>query len=142
MTSQAVPAVATNFRGQGHILLVDDEPLLVELGQDMLEQLGYTVTTSSNSFAALALLQQQDNHFDALITDQTMPGMTGMELATQALALRPQLPIILCTGFSSLVDEQQAKQCGVRAFLMKPFKQEHLAHQLCQLLPTTPPPAD
>ncbi|RXL48239.1 response regulator, partial [Citrobacter sp. AAK_AS5] len=76
--SLAVPAVWTNLHGHGHILLVDDESLLVELGQDMLEQLGYTVTTSSNGFDALALLQQQDHHFDALITDQTMPGMTGL----------------------------------------------------------------
>jgi len=138
----ASPAVAPQLCGRGHVLVVDDEPLMVELGQSMLQQLGYTVSVRRNGFEALSLVQQSVHSFDALITDQTMPGMTGMELAVKVLALRPDLPIILCTGFSSLVDEQQAKDCGVQGFLMKPYKQEDIASLLRTLLPVGSPPTN
>ncbi len=131
---------ATNLHGREHILFVDDEPFLVELGQAILEQLGYTVTGCCNSSEALSLFQQQSSTFDAIITDQTMPGLTGLDLVKEVLALRPNLPIILCTGFSSLVDEQQAKARGVQGFLLKPFKQEEIATLLRRLLPREPTP--
>lgn len=75
----------------------------------MLERLGYTVTARNNSIEALATFQIQPDHFDLVITDQTMPGMTGVDLARRMLQIRPDIPIILCTGFSSLIDEETAK---------------------------------
>jgi CheY-like chemotaxis protein len=82
----------------------------------------------------LTIFQQDRDYFDAIITDQTMPGMTGLDFAKKVLALRPDIPIILCTGFSSIVDEQLAKECGIQGFVMKPFKREEIAVLLRKLL--------
>jgi PAS domain S-box-containing protein len=124
----------TDVQGQGRILFVDDELPLAEMGRAMLERLGYTVTVSTGSSEALTIFQQDRDYFDAIITDQTMPGMTGLDFAKKVLALRPDIPIILCTGFSSIVDEQLAKECGIQGFVMKPFKREEIAVLLRKLL--------
>jgi len=116
--------------GKEHVLLVDDEELLAELGQMMLERLGYQVTLCTDSMAALSLIREYPNKFDVLITDQTMPGMTGFNLARNVLKIRPNLPIILCTGYSNLVDEESAKQAGIRGFIMKPLTKKGLAKLL------------
>jgi PAS domain S-box-containing protein len=89
--------------GKEHILLIDDEEMLAELGQAMLKRLGYHVTTRTNSLDALMTFQNQTDTFDLIITDQTMPGMTGVDLARRILQIRPEMPIILCTGYSSLI---------------------------------------
>jgi PAS domain S-box-containing protein len=113
--------------GKEHILLIDDEEMLVELGQAMLEHLGYQVTARTSSLEALATYQSNPHHFDAVITDQTMPGMTGLDLALRMLHIRPDLPIILCTGYSNLVDEAQARACGIKGFAMKPLTKKDIA---------------
>ncbi|WP_306549328.1 PAS domain S-box protein [Desulfobulbus sp.] len=123
--------------GREHILLVDDEQLLAEMGQSMLERLGYEVTVHASSADALADFQRYPNRFDALITDQTMPGMTGLALARRILHLRPDLPIILCTGYSRLVDEDQVRSCGIRGFVMKPFSIKEVAALLRTVLDTS-----
>ena len=120
--------------GTEHILLVDDEPMLAELGQTILEGLGYTVTACTDSLEALAAFRQQPDLIHAVITDQTMPGLTGTELAKQLLHIRPDLPIILCTGFSNLVDEAQAKALGIKGFAMKPLTGREIATQLRSVL--------
>jgi PAS domain S-box-containing protein len=120
--------------GKEHILLVDDEELLAELGQTMLERLGYQVTLCTDSIVALSLIREYSNKFDVLITDQTMPGMTGFDLARNVLQIRPNLPIIICTGYSNLVDEETAKQAGIRGFIMKPLSKDGLAELLDRVI--------
>jgi len=120
--------------GSEHILLVDDEEILAELGKAMLERLGYTVTMRTSSLDAWALFQTQPERFDAVITDQTMPDMTGIVLARQMLRLRPSLPIILCTGFSNLITEEEAKSFGVKGFAMKPYAKKEIAALLRKVL--------
>ncbi len=119
--------------GKEHVLFVDDEPMLAQLGKTMLERLGYHVTTCTDSLKALTLFQQRPSAFDVLISDQTMPVMTGLDLARNVLRLRPELPIILCTGYSSLVDEASAKRYGIRGFLAKPLLRKELAKLLRDL---------
>jgi YesN/AraC family two-component response regulator len=79
------------------------------------------VTAHTSSLVALNAFQNEPDRFDVVITDQTMPGMTGVDLAQRMLQIRPDLPIILCTGYSNLVNEAQAKACGIKGFAMKPL---------------------
>ncbi|WP_319586420.1 PAS domain S-box protein [uncultured Desulfobulbus sp.] len=120
--------------GKEHILLVDDEELLSEMGRTMLERLGYAVTVRTSSLDALAAFQNEPDRFDAVITDQTMPGMTGIDLARRMLQIRPRLPIILCTGYSNLVTEDQAKSYGIKGFAMKPLTKKAVATLLRTVL--------
>lgn len=109
-------------RGNETLLFVDDEEYLVELGHQMLKRLGYTVTTETDPMVALETFRANPNKFDLVITDQSMPQMAGHELAQELMKIRPTLPIILCTGFSELIDEKKAKAIGIRQLLMKPFR--------------------
>ncbi len=127
-------AIRSETIGRERILLVDDEVMLAEMEQSMLERLGYQVTICTGSQAALALFEDDPQRFDAVITDQTMPEMTGIELARRMLEIRPELPIILCTGYSSLINEQQARADGLQGFAMKPLSNRELAQLLRQLL--------
>ena len=121
------------MQGREHVLYVDDEKMLAQLGKTMLERLGYQVTVCTDSTAAWSLLCESPDRFDILITDQTMPKMTGIELARNALGVRPDLPIILCTGFSNLVDEKAAAEAGIKGFLLKPVTKKALAELLSQV---------
>ncbi|HWU40262.1 MAG TPA: ATP-binding protein, partial [Candidatus Acidoferrum sp.] len=115
------------LRGQNeHILLVDDESSLVRLWTTMLEHLGYQVTPYSNSLQALESFRAAPQSFDLVISDQTMPQLTGEGLAREILRLRPNLPIILCTGFSHTLTEENAKTLGIRAILQKPLGRQEL----------------
>jgi PAS domain S-box-containing protein len=115
-------------RGQGaRILFVDDEPVLVQIWTAILGKLGYFVTGRTDSREALEAFRGSPDAFDLVITDQTMPEMTGETLARELLRLRPTLPIILCTGFSHTASEEKAKALGIRALLMKPVSR----HDLC-----------
>ncbi len=107
--------------GKGRILFVDDEAMLAELGENMLRRLGYEVTSRTSPIEALALFKARPADFDLLISDQTMPGMTGDLLAQEVLKIRPDLPIILCTGYSQRIDERRARERGIRALVMKPI---------------------
>ena len=120
-------AEETMPRGQEHILFVDDEEFLAEMAKSMLERLGYQVTVRQSSFEALEVFMNSPGQFDLVITDQTMPGMTGSDLARRMLQVRPDLPIILCTGYSNLIDETSAKALGIRGFALKPLTKAHLA---------------
>jgi len=116
------------------ILLIDDEDILVEMGQTMLERLGYKVTARTNSIDALVAFQNEPDKFDAVITDQTMPVMTGIDLSRRFLQIRPDIPIILCTGYSSLVNEAQARAVGIKGFAMKPLTKNKLTALLRSVL--------
>ncbi len=120
--------------GSERILFVDDEEVLVEMGEDILAELGYDVTSRTNGREALALLKSDPSRFDLVITDQTMPQMTGIELAKEVLALRTDIPIIMCTGFSYVVDADKAKAAGIRAFAMKPLTKREIARAVRKVL--------
>ncbi len=126
VTRESQPAEAAPT-GKERILLVDDDDILAEMGQTMLERLGYEVTVLTSSLEALALFQNHPEVSDVVTTDQTMPGMTGMDLARRMLQIRPDIPIILCTGFSNLVSEEQAKGSGIKGFAMKPMTKKEMA---------------
>ena len=118
---------ATIPTGSERILFVDDEEALIEMGEDILAELGYEVTSRMNGKEALSLLKEDPSRFDLVITDVTMPEITGVDLARQALAIRPDLPIIMCTGFSHLVNAETARAAGIRAFAMKPLTKKEIA---------------
>ncbi len=120
--------------GDEHILLVDDESMLVEIGTEMLTRLGYTVTGMEDSLAALAAFKAEPKRFDLVITDQTMPNLTGSELATAMLEIDPEARIILCTGHTTRIDEAQARRMGIRAFLLKPLVKGEIARLIRSVL--------
>ena len=114
-------------KGSERILFVDDEQILVNVGKKLLESLGYEVTAKNSSMEALQLFRSQPDRYDLVITDQTMPNMTGDQLAEALLAMRPELPIIMCTGFSASITEKRAHQIGIRSLLIKPIIMRNLA---------------
>ena len=107
--------------GKERILFVDDEETMVVLGKEMLEPLGYRVSARTSSDEALEAFRAHPEAFDLVITDMTMPRLTGSELARELMAIRADIPIILCTGFSELINEKKAQEAGIRAFVMKPY---------------------
>jgi CheY-like chemotaxis protein len=113
--------------GSGRILFVDDEEALVQVAQGMLSHLGYRVRASHRSLEALEWFRATPYDFDLVITDQTMPEMTGKALTHELRRLRPDIPIIVCTGFSYVMDEAKARDLGVDAFLHKPIVLKELA---------------
>ncbi len=117
----------TEIHGNETILFVDDEDLLTKMGANMLSRLGYTVAVATSSKEALQLFVEDSTRFDLVITDQTMPSMTGSEMAQKMLQIRPGVPIILCTGYSSVITEKKAKELGIREFALKPLVQRDLA---------------
>lgn len=121
-------------QGKERILFIDDEELLVEMGKDMLERLGYHVTVRRTSLEALETFQNTPSEFDLVITDQTMPNMTGADLARRMMQIRPDIPIILCTGYSNLIDEDSAKALGIKEFALKPLSKEELAKLIRKVL--------
>jgi two-component system, cell cycle sensor histidine kinase and response regulator CckA len=121
-------------KGTEHILFVDDEESLINMGKQLLISLGYTVTSRINSLEALELFKSRPNSFDLVITDLTMPNMAGDELASKIMAVRPDIPVILCTGFSTRVTEEKAKSMGIKAFIMKPLIKKDIAETLRQVL--------
>jgi two-component system cell cycle sensor histidine kinase/response regulator CckA len=129
--AESVEVAAT---GDERILFVDDEKALVDLGKQMLEALGYRVTAKTSSVEALETFRADPDAFDVVITDMTMPAPTGMELAKELMAIRPDIPIILCTGFRDLVDGKQCKAIGVRELLLKPYLRTDLARTIRKVL--------
>ena len=120
--------------GYERILFVDDEETLVELGEELLAQLGYEVLSRTSSREALALFRLDPSRFDLVITDQTMPELTGVGLAKEIMAIRSDIPTILCTGFSQLVDASAAKAAGIKGFAMKPLTKREIARTIRQVL--------
>jgi two-component system, cell cycle sensor histidine kinase and response regulator CckA len=121
-------------KGVERILLVDDEKAAVDVMQKMLKRLGYTVTGSADSIKALETFRNTPEMFDLVITDMTMPHMTGAELAKKLMVIRPEIPVILCTGFSDKIDEQKAKEIGISSFVMKPIVMGELAKTIRDVL--------
>jgi two-component system, cell cycle sensor histidine kinase and response regulator CckA len=120
--------------GSECILVVDDEESITGMISTMLKRLGYAVVSRTSSVEALELFRNSARKFDLVITDMTMPNMTGKELAQKMRDIRGDIPIILCTGFSELMSEHQAKSMGIQAFLMKPVLREEMASTIRRVL--------
>jgi signal transduction histidine kinase/ActR/RegA family two-component response regulator len=121
-------------RGTETILLVDDEEQIVKMSGSMLRHLGYSVVGLTDSEEALRIFAETPGKFDLVITDQTMPGLTGGELAARLLEIRPEILIILCTGFSEQMTEERAKTMGIRDYIMKPLTLHDLAFRIRTVL--------
>jgi nitrogen-specific signal transduction histidine kinase len=120
--------------GCEHILLVDDEQPLVDIGRQMLERLGYSVATRTSSVEALELFKADPDRFDLVITDIVMPNMSGDRLARKIIDIRNDIPVVLCTGYSEKFTRQEAADMGIRSFLMKPLVMKDLADTVRQAL--------
>jgi PAS domain S-box-containing protein len=123
--------------GNEHILFIDDEPVLVDLGKQMLNGLGYKVTTRTSSIEALELFKIKPGQFDLVITDMTMPHMTGEKLARELMKIRSDIPVIICTGYSEYISKEKANKMGIRAFIMKPLVMRDLANTVRKILDNT-----
>lgn len=120
--------------GKGNLLVIEDEPALAELYKMALTNAGYQVTTYYNGAEALQHVYRYPRQFDAVITDQSMPKMTGVQLSEAILGLQPRMPIILTTGYSETVSQQEAGSLGIRHFLRKPIKLRTLLQVVQQTL--------
>jgi CheY-like chemotaxis protein len=120
--------------GGGHILFVDDEPAIVKMAKSLLERMGYRVEAYRDPQKALERLQAKPDIFDLVMTDMTMPQMSGVQLSEKIKAIRPQLPVIICTGHSPLIDEDRARQLGISAYVMKPLDRETIAKTIHKVL--------
>jgi signal transduction histidine kinase/CheY-like chemotaxis protein len=114
-------------KGRRRILFIDDEEIIVDLGGQVMKKLGYTVTGMTSGSEALALFRRDPMRFDLVITDQTMPGLTGLKLAGLLRKARADIPVILCTGYSQSVDAGAAAAAGISAVIMKPFTRDEIA---------------
>ena len=120
--------------GSERILLVDDEQALVDVGEQMLGWLGYQVVATRSSIEALELFRGEPERYDLVITDMTMPHMTGDKLALELMKIRPDIPIILCTGHSKLISKEEAGRLGIRAFVIKPLLKRVMAETVRNVL--------
>ena len=120
--------------GREKVLFIDDEPLIAEMAKRHLERLGYEVEIRTDSREALELFKKRHAEFDLVITDVTMPNISGDRLAEQLLKIEPGLPIILCTGFSTRISEQRIAQLGIKAVAMKPLVRDELARLVREVL--------
>jgi PAS domain S-box-containing protein len=120
--------------GSERILFVDDEQALVNLGKQMLEKLGYEAVIRTSSVEALELFKTQPEKFDMVITDMTMPNLTGEKLARELINARPDIPIILCTGYSENITETKAKKIGIKELILKPVVMQDIARTIRRVL--------
>ncbi|RPI75024.1 MAG: response regulator, partial [Desulfobacteraceae bacterium] len=121
--------------GQGErVFFIDDEDQVIRMVKQMLERLGYTPIVQKDSVEALEAFRKNPDDYDLVITDQTMPKITGVELSKELLKIRADIPIILCTGYSEIVNEEQAQAAGIRKFIMKPIAKKALAQIIRETL--------
>jgi PAS domain S-box-containing protein len=120
--------------GNERILFVDDEAALAKMGQLILERLGYQVESKTDPAKALEVFRENPDGFDLVITDMTMPQMTGESLARELMATRPDIRILICTGYSRMMDEEKARTLGIRGFIMKPLSTSDMARTVREVL--------
>ena len=120
--------------GKECILFVDDEGSLVDVGRQILARLGYEIVTETDSVKALDIFKEDPDRFDLVITDMTMPKMTGEMLVGEVRNIRSEMPIILCTGYSDQIDGEKIVKMGIDAFIMKPLEMGDLANKLREIL--------
>jgi PAS domain S-box-containing protein len=129
-----IKEVKSNPPGKETILFVDDEEVLVDMAKKILEKFGYTVQISTNPVKALAIFEADPSLFDLVISDMTMPQMSGVKLSEKLREIQNNIPIIICTGHSSLIDEEKAKDIGISAFAMKPITMSEIAKLIRNVL--------
>ncbi|MCF6247584.1 MAG: PAS domain S-box protein [Desulfobacula sp.] len=140
-----LPTIKKNFKpenrnekpiptGTENLLLIDDEPAIVDMGRQILDSLGYQVTIKTNPIEALELFGAEHKKFDLVITDMTMPKMTGASLAKELMRIKPDVKVILCTGFSSMIDEKKAIALGFKAFVSKPILKREIGKVIREVL--------
>jgi len=135
----AAPPARAIVRGSGErVLVVDDEVSVAEVAVRMLERAGYQARSYTDPVDALQAFERDPDQFALVLTDLTMPKMTGIELAHELRRLRPNLPIVLGSGFSDHIGEQRARQAGVRELLLKPYTMRDLAEALHRVLTSVP----
>ena len=122
------------YKGSERVLFVDDDQYMVDALVPMMENLGYQVTVETDSIKALEIFKEGVGMFDLIITDYTMPHMTGAELAGEILKIRSDIPIILCTGFSDQIDKEKALTMGIKAFVKKPVVMKEMADTIRKAL--------
>ena len=120
--------------GTERILFVDDEATIAKMGSQILERLGYSVTTRTSGIEALELFRTKPNDFDLVVTDMTMPNLTGDKLAVELMKIRPEIPVILCTGYSKKISDETASEIGIKAFAYKPVVKADLAKSVRKVL--------
>ncbi|MCP4671142.1 MAG: response regulator [Desulfobacula sp.] len=120
--------------GTEHLLLVDDEKEIIEMEKDILERLGYKVTSHSSSIDALEAFRAAPDKFEMVITDMAMPNMSGDKLSVEINKIRPGIPVLLCTGFSKTMSEEKATSLGINGFLLKPIVMKDLSHKIREIL--------
>jgi PAS domain S-box-containing protein len=121
-------------KGTEHVLFIDDEPALAKMGKQLLESLGYQVEMITKSSDALELFRKKPDRFDLVITDMTMPNITGEKLAIELMNIRPDIPVILSSGFNYNIDEKKAMALGIRAFISKPVLKQEIAETIRNVL--------
>jgi CheY-like chemotaxis protein len=125
--------------GSERILLVDDEDAIARLEKQMLERLGYRVTSRVSSLEALEAFKASPESYDLVITDMSMPNMTGDRLARELVAIRSDVPVIVCTGFSEKMNHEKAEAFGIKGFLMKPIIKSEMAQMIRRVLDEAKP---
>ena len=120
--------------GKERILFVDDEESIVKMGSQRLERIGYKVESTTSPIEALDLFRSKSDQFDLVITDLTMPKMTGDKLVKEILNIRPDMPIIICTGFSEKMNGEKARAVGALGYLEKPYEKRELAMTVRKVL--------
>jgi len=125
-------------KGTEAILLVDDEDYVVVPIQQLLRILGYQVTAATDPLKALEIFSANPDGFDLVITDMTMPGLTGDQLSRKMLEIRPEIPIIICTGFSDRLGQEKAREIGIRCFKSKPLEIRDLSTLIRKILDNLP----
>jgi signal transduction histidine kinase/ActR/RegA family two-component response regulator len=131
-TESSETTIAAN--GGERILLIDDEEQIIDFEQQILERLGYKVTSKTDSEEALVEFAAQPDQFDLVLTDMTMPKMTGDQLARKMMDIKPEIPVILCTGFNEAITEEKALAMGIDKFVMKPIVKDKLANTIRAVL--------
>jgi CheY-like chemotaxis protein len=119
-----------------HILFVDDEAMVARMGERTLSRLGYTVTAITNSTEALEKFRAEPNKFDIVVTDHIMPDMSGIGLAKKLLEIRPDIPIVLTSGYGDEIDEHLCRAAGIREYAAKPFQMQSLSQLIDKLIKT------
>lgn len=120
--------------GNERILIVDDEPIIVKFSTKLLKQLGYRVTGHTSSIKAIQAFKDDPFAYDLIVTDMTMPGFSGIQLARQAHEIRPDIPVILCTGFSDQVNAENINTMDIQGFLSKPIESYDLSQTIQNVL--------
>lgn len=136
-TKKEEKSVDTLFRGSESILIADDEESIAILLTQLFERLGYSVTSGTDPVEVYKIFEKDPEGFDILISDMAMPDMTGADLIKKIKAIRPDMPVVLCTGYSDIMDEEKAMEYGINKFIMKPLALYDVAQTVRELLDNT-----